>query len=116
MKAACIQMNSTADRGANLATAAGLLAEAAGLGAGMAFLPEHFSFLLAEGEMPPAPESLTGPTVAFLKERARELGIWISGGSFCEKSATKGKFYNTCPLITPGASWPHFTAKFIFLN
>lgn len=101
MKAAVIQMNSNQDRRANLDMAAELLRQAADAGAGLAVLPEHFAYMQAEGIAPAEPETLEGPTVAFLAEIAKELDLWLVGGSFSEKSKIKNKVYNTCPVLDP---------------
>lgn len=99
MKVAAIQMNSKADRAANLAQAAELLARARKMGARLAVLPEHFSFMQAEGRRPPAPEPLRGPLVRWLGEQARTLGMWIIGGSFSQQVRGRRRVYNTCPVL-----------------
>jgi predicted amidohydrolase len=80
---AALQMTSSADRDANLATAARLLQRSAAAGARIAVLPENFSFMgvrdadrRAQGE-----RDDDGPVQAFLAERARALGLWIVGGT-----------------------------------
>lgn len=98
MKAAVLQMNSGRDRAANLEQAASLLAQAASQEARLAVLPEHFSCLAPEGQPHPHPEPLRGPTLAFLADQARRLGLWIVGGSLAEKGP-EGKTYNTSPLL-----------------
>lgn len=104
MKAAVIQMNSNQDRRSNLDQAAELLARAKDAGAALAVLPEHFSYMQAEGLAPPEPESINGPTVGFLAGQARELDLWIVGGSFSEASHVGGKVHNTCPVVDPGGN------------
>lgn len=101
MIAAVIQMNSGPDRADNLAQAGELLRAARSAGAGLAVLPEHFGCLRPEGTPWESPEPLPGPTVAWLAEQARELGLWIVGGSFAQASPQPGRAYNTCPLIDP---------------
>ncbi len=110
MLAAVIQMRSTSDRAANLAQAEELLRRAAAQGAGLAMLPEHFALMQPEGSPPLDPEPLRGPLVQWLAGLARELGLWIVGGSFARR-ATRGargargaradqrRVYNTCPVI-----------------
>lgn len=101
MLVAVIQTNSTAQREHNLEQASGLLAQAKAQGAKLAVLPEHFSFLAAMEKMPSAAEPLRGPTVAFLADRAKKLGLWIIGGSFSRKSDDPARSYNTCPVLNP---------------
>ena len=98
MKAAVLQMNSVRDRAANLEQAAALLNQAAAQGARLAVLPEHFACLVPEGQPHPHPEPLKGPTLAFLADQARRLGLWIVGGSLAE-AAPGGKTRNTSPLL-----------------
>ena len=83
LKVAALQMTSAADVAVNLELAARLLAEASAAGARVAVLPENFSFMgvhdadkraiaEADGE---------GPVQRFLSRQARELSIWIIGGT-----------------------------------
>lgn len=83
VRAAVIQMVSSADVDENLAQAAELLAEAAEDGAELAVLPENFPFMgmheqdkVALGET-----DGDGPIQAFLAETARNHRIWIVGGT-----------------------------------
>jgi deaminated glutathione amidase len=83
MKIAALQMVSGAEVGANLARAHGLLAQAAGQDAELAVLPEYFCLLghderdkLRLRERPGH-----GPVQDFLATTARELGLWIVGGT-----------------------------------
>lgn len=101
MLAAVIQMNSSADRQANLAQAADLLRRAAGQGAGLCVLPEHFAHMQPEGLPLAEPQTIAGPTVSFLATLARELGLWIVGGTFAERARAPGKAHNTCPVLDP---------------
>ena len=83
MKVAAIQMVSGVERDANLARARALLEEAARQGAELALLPEYFCLLgrqdgdkLAICETPGH-----GPIQAFLAQAARELKLWLVGGT-----------------------------------
>jgi nitrilase len=89
--AAVIQMTSSPIVEANLATARGLLERAHAQGAILAVLPENFAIMgrkeadkLAVAE--PAGE---GPIQAFLGHCARELGMWIVGGTIPIHDATE---------------------------
>ncbi|QSP94536.1 carbon-nitrogen hydrolase family protein [Marinobacter salinisoli] len=80
---AAIQMVSGRNIDANLKEAARLLAEAAAQGASVAVLPENFA-VLSTGQMVSCGNREAegeGLIRRFLAERARELGIWIVGGS-----------------------------------
>jgi nitrilase len=83
VKVAAIQMVSGVERDANLVRAGALLAQAAQQGAELAVLPEHFALLgrqdtdkLAIREAPGG-----GPIQDFLARAARDLGLWIVGGT-----------------------------------
>ena len=83
LKVAAIQMVSGASVQANLEAARALLAQAAAQGAELAVLPEYFCLMglketdkLAIRETPG-----DGPIQNFLSQAARELGLWIVGGT-----------------------------------
>ncbi len=78
-----IQMNSGPDVAANLQVAGDLLRAAADAGAALAVLPENFGFIgrRESDRVALAEEDGSGPMQSFLAASARELGIWIVGGS-----------------------------------
>ena len=81
--AAVLQMTSAASVEANLATARVLLEQARAGGASLALLPENFSIMgRKETDKLDVAENLgEGPIQAFLAHTARELGMWIIGGT-----------------------------------
>jgi deaminated glutathione amidase len=81
--AAVIQMTSSPDVEANLATARGLLERAHTQGAVLAALPENFAIMgrTEADKLEVAEPSGEGPIQAFLGHCARELGLWIVGGT-----------------------------------
>lgn len=83
VRVAAVQMVSVADVDANLDDAAAMLEEAAGAGAAMAVLPENFACMPAdESDRRKIVEADgDGPIQDFLSRRARELGMWIVGGT-----------------------------------
>ena len=89
-RVAAIQMTSSADVGRNLECAARSLREARAGGATVAALPENFAFMgLAEADkLAIAEPDGAGPIQQSLAGLARELGLWIVGG--------------TIPLRVPG--------------
>ena len=82
-KVAAIQMTSSHIVADNLAVAAALLREAKDSGAQIACLPENFSFLgLKDADkLQVAENDGDGPVQQFLSATARELEMWILGGS-----------------------------------
>jgi predicted amidohydrolase len=83
MKVAAIQMVSGPRLADNLATARRLLEEAAGAGAELAALPEYFCLMGRKDSDKLAIQEAHGDGVIqrFLATAARELGLWIVGGT-----------------------------------
>lgn len=83
VRAAVIQMVSSADVDENLAQAGDLLAEAAADGARLAVLPENFPFMGRQEQdkvaLREAPGS--GPIQEFLATAASQHGLWIVAGT-----------------------------------
>ncbi|HEU5077235.1 MAG TPA: carbon-nitrogen hydrolase family protein, partial [Polyangiaceae bacterium] len=82
-KIAAIQMNSSASVEANLAAARELLERARAQGAQLAGLPENFAIMgRKESDKLAVSEPMgEGPIQSFLGKTARELGMWIIGGT-----------------------------------
>lgn len=80
---AAVQMNSSADPGENLDTAARLIESARQRGASLVVLPENFSVMPAtEKDRQAFAEPGDGGRVqSFLADQAREHGVWIVGGT-----------------------------------
>ncbi|WP_312669166.1 carbon-nitrogen hydrolase family protein [Stutzerimonas nitrititolerans] len=83
MSLSVIQMASQADVQSNLKTARRLLEQAAVQGARLAVLPENFAAMghadpLALGR---AEAQGTGPILPWLRQAARDLGLWIVAGT-----------------------------------
>ena len=101
MRAAAIQLNSTADVSRNLETAERLVRVAAADGAELLVLPEKWS-LLADGEtMAELAEPLDGPAIAAARSWARELGVHLLAGSIAERVPDRELMSNTSLLIDP---------------
>jgi nitrilase len=103
MKAAAIQMQSGADVAANLDAAEQLLRDAAAAGATFAVLPENFAFLAADdaGKLAMAERPGTGPVQDFLGRNARELGLWLVGGTVPLRGDEPGRTYAASLLYGP---------------
>jgi predicted amidohydrolase len=82
-KVAAIQMTSGHVVADNLEAAGQLLREAKDLGADIACLPENFSFigLKDADKLAVAEPDGSGPIQEFLRETARDLKLWILGGT-----------------------------------
>lgn len=91
---AAIQMTTGADRDANLATARRLLEAAAEQGASVAVLPENFAFMgIQESDKDAiAEDDGRGVIQKFLAATARELGLWVIGGTIPIRTAVNGRF------------------------
>ena len=101
MVAAAIQMSSTPDKEENFGTAERLIREAAGAGAELVALPELWSCHGLERAYRENAEPIPGPTTEFLGGLARELGIYVLGGSILEGQPSDTKLHNTSTFFGP---------------
>lgn len=101
MRAAAIQMNSTADKQRNLATADRLVRAAAADGATLVVLPEKFNVIGTHEQLVDGAERLDGPTLAWARALARELRIDLVAGSIAERRDGQDKLSNTSVHIGP---------------
>src|SRR4030095_10513101 len=104
MRVAVVQMNSGEDKASNLATAERLLIEAAERGAGLAVLPELFTYLGRRGKHREVADPIPGPTSELLTRIARQRHLHIIGGSFLESAAGHDRLFNTCLAIDADGS------------
>jgi predicted amidohydrolase len=102
MRAAAVQLNSTADKARNLATAERLVRAAARGGATLVALPEKWNLLADSATLLEGAEPLDGPTIGAASSWARELGIHLVAGSIAERVEGHEKAFNTSTLIGPG--------------
>src|SRR4029077_3822140 len=88
-----VQMTSGADVGANLAEARALLEQAAERGARLPPLPENFCFtaLKDADKRAVAEADGSGPAQDFLAASARELRLWIVGGTVPLRAGADGR-------------------------
>lgn len=105
LRVGAVQMCSTDDLAANLATVRALTARAVGDGAQLVVLPECFSFLgRTEGDKLAIAEALDGrgPVAGALRELATKHGIWIVGGGTPEiVPGDLARTYNTALVVDP---------------
>lgn len=100
-KIAVVQMDSQNDKGENMRTACRLIDEAASQGAKLVSFPEVMNLSgenVGEGG---GHEPIPGYTTQLLMDKAKEHGIYIHSGSFCEKNPEEERAYNTSVLIDP---------------
>ncbi len=98
---AAIQMTSGHIVAENLLAAGQLLREAKELGAEVACLPENFSFigLRDADKLQVAEPDRAGPVQEFLSETARELKLWILGGTTVIRGDSATRVANASLLI-----------------
>ena len=101
MRAAAVQLTSTADRERNLATADRLTREAAAAGAELVVLPEKWSVLGTPEETAAGAEPFDGPALRWASETARELGIDLVAGSIAERVEGADRGANTSVHFGP---------------
>ena len=102
MRAAAVQLNSTADRGRNLATAERLVRAAAADGANFVALPEKWNLLAGGAQLLAEAEQLDGPSLTAARSWAAELGIHLLAGSISAAGGERAE--NTSVLIAPDGS------------
>src|SRR5918998_6204386 len=99
--AAAIQMSSTPEKDENRETAERLVREAVSAGADLVALPELWSCHGLEEVYRANAEPVPGPTTDFLGELARELGVWLLGGSILEGEVGAERLSNTSTFFGP---------------
>jgi deaminated glutathione amidase len=100
-KVAAIQMTSSHVVADNLAEAGKFLRTAKDSGAEVACLPENFSFigLKDADKLTVAERDNDGPVQSFLSDTARQLKMWILGGTIVIKGDTPARVANASLLI-----------------
>jgi predicted amidohydrolase len=101
LKVAAIQMSSTPDKDENLATANRLIRAAAAGGADLVALPELWSCHGLESAYRENAEPIPGKTTRFLGKLAKDLGLYLLGGSILESDPSSSNLHNTSTLFRP---------------
>ncbi|KAK2068318.1 hypothetical protein P8C59_002961 [Phyllachora maydis] len=118
VKLSCVQLASGADKARNLAHARDKVLEAAGEGAGIVVLPECFNSpygcdyfpSYAEQLLPSPPTAEQSPSFHALSAMAKEVGVYLIGGSIPELGPVvdgnggeggKRTYYNTSLTFGP---------------
>ncbi len=101
MRVAAVQLNTTAEKAANMATADRLVRAAAADGARLIVLPEKWTVLGSDEDLRAGAETLDGPAVSWAREVARELELDLVAGSIVERVPGREKLANTSLHIDP---------------
>jgi predicted amidohydrolase len=101
MRAAAVQLTSTADFDDNLARADRLTRAAAADGARLVVLPEKWSVLGRGEALVAGAQPLDGPAISWARAVARELGIDLVAGSFSERVDGETRLRNTSVHVGP---------------
>ncbi|WP_298930130.1 carbon-nitrogen hydrolase family protein [uncultured Ramlibacter sp.] len=103
MQAAALQMVSGTNVQANLATARQLLEQAAAAGCELAVLPEYFCLMgHKDGDKLAVREAFgDGQVQRFLASAARELGLWVVGGTLPMATGDDAHVRNTSLAYAP---------------
>lgn len=101
VRAAVLQMNTTEDVAANVATALRLVDEAAARGARLLVLPEKFHYLGDVGGVAGVKEPLDGSLLARVGEAAARHEVYVVAGSIWEAVPGDLRTYNTTVLLGP---------------
>ena len=103
MKVAAIQMVSGVFVEPNLAQARTLLEQAAQAGAELAALPEYFCLMGRKDtdKLAVREQAGAGAVQDFLAAAARDLGLWIVGGTLPLATGDEARVRNTCMVFSP---------------
>jgi predicted amidohydrolase len=99
-----VQLNSRADKAANVAAAAELVRRAAAAGARLIVLPETWTFKGGHAEFAAAAEAIDGSSNTVLAGLAAELGVYVLAGSIYERSDRSDRFGNASVLFDPAGA------------
>jgi predicted amidohydrolase len=101
LRVAAVQLNSTADKAANMAAADRLVRAAAADGATLIVLPEKWTVLGCDEDLRAGAETLDGPALSWARAIARGLAIDLVAGSIVEARSGAQKLANTSVHVSP---------------
>jgi deaminated glutathione amidase len=101
LRVAAVQLNSGADRAANLAVADRLTRAAAADGASLIVLPEKWTAMGSQEQLREAAEPLDGASIDWARALARELAVDLIAGSILELVPGQDKLANTSVHVDP---------------
>lgn len=116
IKAACIQLNVSADIDENLEQASKLIREAAGAGATLIATPENTDYIrrYAKEKLEISGDENTHKPISFYASLAEELGVWLLIGSLGVK-ISDNQLANRTHLFSPkGALIAHYDKIHMF--
>src|SRR5436309_4666493 len=100
LRTAVVQVNSRDNPAENLSNVERFLDQAADMGAQFVGLPEFWTYLGPYSGFDNVAQSIPGPVVERLQEKARKYKMMVHAGSIVERHPQlPGKFYNTSVLI-----------------
>src|SRR5437667_11175015 len=100
LRTVVIQVNTRDNFAENLSNVERFLDRAASMGAQFVGLPEFWTYLGPYSGFDEAAQTIPGPAIERLQEKARKHKMIVHGGSMVERSPnTPGKFHNTSVLI-----------------
>src|SRR2546425_11896739 len=100
LRTVVIQVNTRDDPAENLSNVERFLDQAASMGAQFVGLPEFWTYLGPYAGFAGAAQTIPGPAIERLQEKARRHRMIVHGGSIIESHPDlNGKFYNTSVLI-----------------
>jgi deaminated glutathione amidase len=100
LRTVVIQVNTRENLAENLSNVERFLDQAADMGAQFVGLPEFWTYLGPYAGFDSAAQTIPGPIIEVLQEKARKHNMIVHGGSIVERDAQlAGKFYNTSVLI-----------------
>src|SRR5829696_10517326 len=99
--AAAIQMSSTPEKEGNKETAEVLIRGAVSAGADLVALPELWSCHGLDEVYRENAEPVPGPMTEFMGDLARELGVYLLGGSILEGEPGSERLSNTSTFFDP---------------
>ena len=99
IKIGIAQMNSQDDKASNLEQAGRLIDQLAAEDARFIMLPEYFHFLGPDEIKADNAETMSGPSMELIRDRAVKHRAWIHWGSILEKDGAR--IYNTSVVVDP---------------
>jgi deaminated glutathione amidase len=100
LRTVVIQVNTRDNPVENLANVERSLDQAADMGAQLVGLPEFWTYLGSYAGFDGAAQTIPGPIIELLQEKARKHKMIVHGGSIVERDPQlPGKFYNTSVMI-----------------